>query len=1155
MHFKSGLCLVLLLALANAARAAVIATGGSVSNIPGYRIHIFTNGDTFAVTSGGNVEVLVVAGGGGGGGSTAGGGGAGGYIYTNQYSVVGGSNYTVTVGAGGAGGSGTPAWSRGVNGANSVFGTLTAIGGGGGGCNQGTGNGLYSGADGGSGGGGTGSGSQAGGLGTIGQGKNGGTANAWPSGPIHAGGGGGGAGSDGTNGPTSGTVGASGGNGLSNSISGTLQWYAGGGGGGVYGAATASAGGSGIGGSGGGGSGSASPAATSGAANTGSGGGGQGGNDTGAAGSGGSGIVIVKYVLSLAAPGAPEINNANGATNVTLTSAWLNGTLITNGTSDAAVSVFWGNSDGGTNAENWAKTNSWAAPQLPGIFTTNVTDLASNTIYYYRFSGTNVGNVTWVDAPAVFMTSEVWVDKTSDAAEQGFTPGTFTVHRASSATNAAITVNFAVGGSAVAGVDYVNNLGGTVTFAAGASNATVVVPPLINNASNSDSTVTLTILPGAYVVGTSASATMTIANWALVRPATFYVNVSGGDNTRAIQLATSPSTSWKTITYALSQASSGDTISVAAGTYTTPTETFPLNMANGVTLQGAGWPTTIIDAVLKPSNVGGGNVIVCSSISTGKIDGFTIKGAGENDNVSGLRLSASSLVISNNRITGNLNWREGGAIWCNGGSPLIKNNLIAGNIGFNGGAIYITGSATPSIVNCSIIGNAARNVPYAGGIHVASGTPTIRDCIIWANGDDLYGVSSAMISYCDIEDGDFNGTNNNISADPLFVAGYLLSQTSAGQSANSPCLNAGSQTAAAAGLDSPSTRTDGVADNGQVDMGFHFPAGTTYGLCVYVAANGDNTRTLAQATNPATPWKTITYALRQAAITPPAFGWTINVASGVYDQATETFPLNLSDGIVLQGAGYNKTIIRSSTWNNTLNCTMSGIGVLDGFGIQGTVRGDNKTAIYCRGSFPQISNCMIVSNWCYQGYAGGIYCLQGACPVIRNNVIAYNSANRGSTAGSISGVNCTDGGTFPIFQNNTVAYNSNNDATVSPYGDGIAAQGSIANCIIWSNQSPQLYGGSAALISNCDISDGQFNTTNGCISADPLFGGVVTNNFRLNAGSPCIDKGTNQPWMVTGTDLDGNPRLSGASTASRFVDMGAYEYPYPARHGTAAFFR
>ena len=100
MHFKSGLCLVLLLALANAARAAVIATGGSVSNIPGYRIHIFTNGDTFAVTSGGNVEVLVVAGGGGGGGSTAGGGGAGGYIYTNQYSVVGGSNYTVTVGAG-----------------------------------------------------------------------------------------------------------------------------------------------------------------------------------------------------------------------------------------------------------------------------------------------------------------------------------------------------------------------------------------------------------------------------------------------------------------------------------------------------------------------------------------------------------------------------------------------------------------------------------------------------------------------------------------------------------------------------------------------------------------------------------------------------------------------------------------------------------------------------------------------------------------------------------------------------------------------------------------------------------------------------------------------------------------------------------------------
>jgi len=50
-----------------------------MSDGSGYRIHTFTNSDTFTVTSGGNVDVLLVAGGGGGGG------GAGGLIYSNAF--------------------------------------------------------------------------------------------------------------------------------------------------------------------------------------------------------------------------------------------------------------------------------------------------------------------------------------------------------------------------------------------------------------------------------------------------------------------------------------------------------------------------------------------------------------------------------------------------------------------------------------------------------------------------------------------------------------------------------------------------------------------------------------------------------------------------------------------------------------------------------------------------------------------------------------------------------------------------------------------------------------------------------------------------------------------------------------------------------------
>ena len=55
----------------------------------------------------------------------------------------------------------------------------------------------------------------------------------------------------------------------------------------------------------------------------------------------------------------------------------------------------------------------------------------------------------------------------------------------------------------------------------------------------------------------------------------------------------------------------------------------------------------------------------------------------------------------------------------------------------------------------------------------------------------------------------------------------------------------------------------------------------------------------------------------------------------------------------------------------------------------------------------------------------------------------------------------------------------------------------------------------------------------GNIASDPDF----VNGYHLGAGSPCIDTGTNQAWMTTATDLDGNPRI-----ANGIVDMGAFEF-------------
>ncbi|MFH1028178.1 MAG: hypothetical protein V1791_09255, partial [Pseudomonadota bacterium] len=96
-------------------------TGGTITTEGGYRIHTFLSSGTFEVSSGSlTCDVLVVAGGGGGGTEIGGGGGAGGLVYTSGYVIATSSN-TVTVGAGGA---------AFASGNNSVFGSITAIGGG-----------------------------------------------------------------------------------------------------------------------------------------------------------------------------------------------------------------------------------------------------------------------------------------------------------------------------------------------------------------------------------------------------------------------------------------------------------------------------------------------------------------------------------------------------------------------------------------------------------------------------------------------------------------------------------------------------------------------------------------------------------------------------------------------------------------------------------------------------------------------------------------------------------------------------------------------------------------------------------------------------------------------------------------------------------------
>ena len=280
--------------------SSLYASGGTIADVSGYRIHTFTSSSTFTVNSGiSNVDVLIV-GGGGGGGRYGGGGGAGGYQYITSMSV---SNqaYAVTVGTGGNGWVGdAQAGGNAASGLSSSFNSVISAGGGGGG-NYGNGTGGSVGLNGGS-GGGSGNRNVAEGTSPLNssgntpatspsQGNGGGSAGGTSYNSISAGGGGG-AGAVGANG----SAGGAGGIGVSNSITGTAVYYAGGGSGSQVSAKLA-------GGLGGGGYGQIAGTTTAdvdGVAGTGGGGGGARDGVVGGvnrAGNGGSGVVVVRYLL------------------------------------------------------------------------------------------------------------------------------------------------------------------------------------------------------------------------------------------------------------------------------------------------------------------------------------------------------------------------------------------------------------------------------------------------------------------------------------------------------------------------------------------------------------------------------------------------------------------------------------------------------------------------------------------------------------------------------------------------------------------------------------------------------------------------------------------------------------------------------------------
>jgi len=318
---------------------------------------------------------------------------------------------------------------------------------------------------------------------------------------------------------------------------------------------------------------------------------------------------------------------------------------------------------------------------------------------------------------------------------------------------------------------------------------------------------------------------------------------------------------YSTIQAAIDDCNDGDTVVVAAGTYYEN-----IRMKDGVTVKGAGANVTTIDG-------GANGHVVVFNLASGTISGFTITNSGNDPGYSaGIFTSQCTVVVKDNIIVNNhygitissssnatvigneivnnsglaaikvsdsdagiannvIAYNSGRGIYCSDSSPSIISNTITHNSSFG---ILCNPESTQVIAN-NIITHNEYGIFALGGSESPLPLLEIFHNDVWNNSMANYWYEWGTVCipedpHC-VPDGESEpfepqpGTGE-ISQDPLFVTGplgdYYLSQIAAGQAVDSPCVDAGSDTAANLGMDVFTTRTDSILDSGCVDMGYHY---------------------------------------------------------------------------------------------------------------------------------------------------------------------------------------------------------------------------------------------------------------------------------------------------------------------------------------------
>jgi len=217
--------------------------------------------------------------------------------------------------------------------------------------------------------------------------------------------------------------------------------------------------------------------------------------------------------------------------------------------------------------------------------------------------------------------------------------------------------------------------------------------------------------------------------------------------------------------------------------------------------------------------------------------------------------------------------------------------------------------------------------------------------------------------------------------------------------------------------------------------------------------------------------------------------------NGPYDCAFTITNCIVSDNLASSGAGMYNNLANPSL----LNCTLSNNMALDFGG-----------GVYNYANSPTFANCIFSRNSANNG--GGIYNYEHTYSILTNCTFAENSAPNG----------------------NALACDSRDQIYLSLL--------QLANCILWDGGNEIWNNNKSIILMNySDVQGGWPGVGN--IDVNPMFADTNNSDYRLSAGSPCIDAGTDAGVYE---DPDGNirplnfPVVDNNGDLPDF-DMGAYE--------------